>query len=542
VTQNPYLEKSNGRFKITDAGRQYLEGIVTDPTGPVYAFNGTASPVVVAAAMARLSRRAGDMRVTILDEFAAVGEGAAEGLIERVVTSYGDDSVQQLTGLQLVVEGASNLLTKQLEWGRLASYLEQSTRYIFFDQKDPAGRYLWYGPPNLPLDLAQDYARTMDGIFEAYSTIVRQLTDHVREENPRPDLSRDPDGWAGWPGATRAQACDAARPVLPVATKSTVGIFGSAQAIDNLIMFLLSQELEEAQATGRSILTNVRQVAPVFFQRTDRADRGLLSVAYRKETRRTVRALAQTRLDHSHQSDQCSGKVNLIDYWPTDELSLVPEILFEGSGLPLGEIRRQVVNWDRAAQQEVFRAYIGDRLNRRHRPGRALEKAHFEWEIDGKDYGTFRDLQRHRMVDAFEWQHLTPYYGYDLPPSVKQAGLEGAFHGCFEASAKLYQKLFDNGHEEEAQYACLLGHNMRYRFVANLRELFHLIELRTQPAGHPGYRKICNRMFELLSAVYPLSASAMQFVNTGDNLDELTRMASERNTAAKLRKLGVISE
>ena len=45
------------------------------------------------------------------------------------------------------------------------------------------------------------------------------------------------------------------------------------------------------------------------------------------------------------------------------------------------------------------------------------------WELVG-DYGTFRDLQRHRMVDAFEWQPLTPYYGYDVPDLVVEAGME----------------------------------------------------------------------------------------------------------------------
>ncbi|MFO0920433.1 MAG: hypothetical protein U0451_02060 [Candidatus Saccharimonadales bacterium] len=38
------------------------------------------------------------------------------------------------------------MLTKQLEWGRLASYLEQSTRYIYFDKKDMSGKYKYFTP------------------------------------------------------------------------------------------------------------------------------------------------------------------------------------------------------------------------------------------------------------------------------------------------------------------------------------------------------------------------------------------------------------
>jgi thymidylate synthase ThyX len=70
-----------------------------------------------------------------------------KSLLQRVITAYGDDSVQQLVGQHIVVEGASNLLTKQLEWGRFASYLEQSTRYIYFDEKDKEGKYKYFVLP-----------------------------------------------------------------------------------------------------------------------------------------------------------------------------------------------------------------------------------------------------------------------------------------------------------------------------------------------------------------------------------------------------------
>ena len=119
---------------VTDHGKEYLSDAVTSIDGDVYAFTDKLSPVTIAAAMARLSRRGDDMRITILDEFANKADKDAQ-LLQRVITAYGDDSVQQLGGVHVVVENASNLLTKKLEWGRLASYLEQSTRYIYFDKK-----------------------------------------------------------------------------------------------------------------------------------------------------------------------------------------------------------------------------------------------------------------------------------------------------------------------------------------------------------------------------------------------------------------------
>src|SRR3989344_5271442 len=153
-----------------------LEQILTDPDGPVYVFNSSANPVLVAAAMARLSRRGDDLRVIYLDEFADTPPEKADDLIKRVVTAYGDDSVQQLIFLQLVVEDASNLLTKLLEWGRFAGYLEQSTRYIYFDQKDKNGSFKYYIPANLSAKIKCIYAADMDAIFDSYSLMVRSLT------------------------------------------------------------------------------------------------------------------------------------------------------------------------------------------------------------------------------------------------------------------------------------------------------------------------------------------------------------------------------
>ena len=142
------MKVKGDRLEVTPAGRKYLDRIVTSTEGSVYAFNSKASPLMVAAAMARLSRRGSDLRETFLDEFALAGDEDASGLIHRVVTAYGDDSVQQLAGMHIVVEGASNILTKLLEWGRFGAYLEQSTRYIFLDEKDKDGNYRYFVPEN----------------------------------------------------------------------------------------------------------------------------------------------------------------------------------------------------------------------------------------------------------------------------------------------------------------------------------------------------------------------------------------------------------
>jgi thymidylate synthase ThyX len=529
--ENPYITKDkDGRMSVTPEGEAHLQKVVTDTKGSVYAFTSESSPLLVAAAMARLSRRGSDLREIYLDEFAAAGKEGAEGLIDRVVTAYGDDSVQQLVTVATVVEGASNLLTKKIEWSRLASYLEQSTRYIYYDQKDAEGNYKYVTPRNLPENLAKEYRASLDGIFSLYSEIVRGVTEHIRKENFEPT---DKTERMAWLGATRAQACDAARPTLPVATRSTVGIVASSQAMEAMVRRLLADPLQESNETGRLLLRESRKVIGAFLKRADLPERGLAWVMYLEETKKRLRDLSKKYLPQA--SRDFSREVRLVDFSPKNELDLLPGMLFEVSELSESELRKDIAAWSAEKKEEAFAAYIGDRLNRRHKPGRALEEAHYTWEIVA-DYGTFRDLQRHRIVDAWEWQNLTVKYGYDIPELVREAGFETQFRECFTISERLWRALRDAGFREESQYTTLLGHKLRYRFIINAREAFHLLELRTSPQGHPGYRKICREMHRLIAEVHPRLGKAMKFVNQGGD-PPLTRMEAERATQIKLKKL-----
>jgi thymidylate synthase ThyX len=219
-------------LRLSELGHQVMSQYVTSTTSNVYAVKDTLSDRIVSAAMARLSRSPDDMRVIIANEFSPEikatetgSQGKEIGLLRRVITAYGDDSVQQLGNIAVVVEDASNILTKLLERPRIgAAYLERSTRYILFDtmKLGPDGKmhYRYTVPPELDAESAAEFSRTMDDIFELYSVIVRNLIRHIGEKSIEDPSKRD----AAWRAAVRAQACDAARGILPLCTTSTVGI------------------------------------------------------------------------------------------------------------------------------------------------------------------------------------------------------------------------------------------------------------------------------------------------------------------------------
>ena len=66
-----------------------------------------------------------------------------------------------------------------------------------------------------------------------------------------------------------------------------------------------------------------------------------------------------------------------------------------------------------------------------------------------------------------------------------------------------------------AQYAVPMAFRIRFTMRMNAREAMHVIELRTQPAGHPSYRRICQQMHDLIRdrARHRAIAEAIGFAN-----------------------------
>src|SRR5689334_12825590 len=248
------------------------------------------------ALFARYSRYSGSLRRLFLDEFAAdvpaggrpldgaEGERAA-GLYERVFIGYGDDSIAQVGGAHLACEYASNLLTKVLQRGRLAAYLEQSTRYIPYDRPLEGGGFRYYSDD----ELGPEYRRAMDELFGIYSTSLERVQAWAADRWPRGN--DEPEG--AWRSSVRAKALDLLRGLLPAATLSHVGVFASGQAYEQLVMRLMASPLPEARAYGAMILEELRKVIPSFVARIERPERGGDWIEYLRERRGAAEAVAE---------------------------------------------------------------------------------------------------------------------------------------------------------------------------------------------------------------------------------------------------------
>ena len=222
-----------------------LEPYATNLDRPVFALRNLPE-TVKGALFARYSRSGKTLRRLFLDEFATqveagehpatseVGTARATALYQRVFDDYGDDSVAQLGGAHVACEQASNVLTKLLEWGRLAAYLEQSTRYVSYADR-PGGRWRYHLDPDVDAsDLGPEYRRVMDGLFATYAELLPALTDHLARVVPHEPGSSE----AAWRRAVKARALDGLRGLLPAATTSNLGIFATGQAFEALLLRL----------------------------------------------------------------------------------------------------------------------------------------------------------------------------------------------------------------------------------------------------------------------------------------------------------------
>ncbi len=520
----------------------------TNTDRPVFALINLPE-TVKGALFARYSRSAKSLRRLFLDEFlkdaplpngsdtgrheGGVGTERADKLYARVLNEYGDDSVAQLGGAHLACEGVSNVLTKVLEWGRLMAYLEQSTRYVPYTDR-PHGRWKYHVPGEVERSpLAAQFTRTMDHAFETYARWIPAMEQHFRARYPKAPEDSD----TVYRSVIRAKALDTLRGLLPAATTSNVGLFGSGQAYEALLLRMLAHPLEEVRTCAQWILNELRQVMPAFLARIDQPNRGGRWIEYLADTRRAVEAAAHPLV--AGVAPAVRDEVTLTEFDPDGEVKVVASALYSASNLPddqvMGVARRMSAD-DRAA---ILRAYVGNRANRRHKPGRAFERTRYRFDVLA-DYGAFRDLQRHRLL-TIEWQPLTPDHGYTEPAAIEDAGALADWTEVMDRSAALHAGLVSEGLREAAPYSVVMAYRVRFYMDMNAREAMHVIELRTSPQGHPSYRRVCQMMHTAIADVagHRAIADAMQFADHSEV--ELERLQSERAIEKKRSTINRLS-
>lgn len=448
----------------------------------------------------------------------------AEKFYNRWLAEYGDDSIAELGGAHVGIEGISVLATKALEDRRLGlSFLEKSTRYVRFDDK-VNGSYKYYKDSNiLNSRYGKLYEETCNSLFDTYSELISPMTVYFKTKFPKAlEISEK-----AYETSIRAKACDTLRGLLPLSTLTNMGVFGNGRAYEYMLTKMFATSLREAKIIAEEAYTELSKVIPNFIERI-KTEKGSKYINYFDKTEKALENITQKFI--SKKTNDEKVKIELVDYDKDAEYKTVASILFTKSNIPLRKLLSLAKKMGKNSREKILKTYYGEREGKWHKIGRAFEEAYYEFEIVS-DFGAYKDLERHRVMTQ-EKQMFSCDLGFDVPKDVVDAGFEKTYRKAMDKAKKAFEKTREK-FPIEAQYLVTHGYKVRYKMKMNLREAFHLCELRSSPQGHPNYRFIAQEIYKKIKEVHPSLAEGMKFVNMEN--PGLERLSSEIRKEEKVK-------
>jgi thymidylate synthase ThyX len=439
------------------------------------------SPETIAVAFAKTSRSPESFR----DIAAELSDDKSAQFHEKWVVGYGHASVAEHAVLHIAVENVSRLAIECLESNRLASYTEKSTRYQLWDADH------FYTPRAIAESgLAGLYRETVTGLFAAYQRTLGPVRALMQAKHPR----REGESEARWDGRIRSKYVDNCRFLLPAAALANVGVTANARVLESAIRKLLSHPLEEVREIGAEVKAVARGETPTLVKYAD-------AVPYQTETAQALTAAAGAL-----KGEAAGAPVTLVDHDPAAEDKFLAACLYRYGGAAYADCLEAL----RAMGPEQKRALAAEALGRLDKydvPLRELE--HVTYTFDAvMDQGGYFEIKRHRMMTQSP-QRLTGRLGYAVPRAIEEAGLGDDYKAAMGAAAEAYEQLSES-FREEASYVAPNGFNRRVLMTLNLREVFHLCELRGTLTAHFSVRRTAGQIYALIAEAHPLLAGFMR--------------------------------
>jgi thymidylate synthase ThyX len=442
---------------------------------------GRLSPETIAVTFAKTSRSPLSFQ-QIADEL--TDEKSAE-FHEKWVVGYGHGSVAEHAVLHIAFENVSRLAVESIESNRLASYTEKSTRY---QQWEPGG----YHVPQEVVSTQHEriFRNCCDELFQAYLDSLGPARERVQQRFPKRKGESD----TKWDNRIRSKYVDSCRFLLPSAALANVGMTVNARALEYAIRKMLSHPLQEVREIGEKVKEVAQDEVPTLVKYADQ-------VPYIRETEQDLMNLAK-----SMQSTGNGKSVQLIAYDPEAELDVLASALYPYQQCTFDEALAHIRTLSEKERLQIAESLLG-RLDRFDVPLRVLEHARYTFDAL-IDQGAYFELKRHRMMTQTP-QRLTASLGYAVPRLISDAGIEDDYRKVMQIAREAYATLAA-WNPDVAAYVVPNGFKRRVLMTLNLRELFHLCELRAQPNAHYSMRWLALQMAEMVREVHPILSAFMR--------------------------------
>lgn len=442
-------------------------------------------PETIAVAFAKTSRSPQSF-----DQIAAELSAAASAEFhEKWVVGYGHASVAEHAVLHIALENVSRLAIECIESNRLASYTEKSTRYQTWAQDG------YHVPVEFSSGSAGKlYAATCDALFAAYEQVLPPLRLAIAQQHPR----RTEESSARYEARIRSMYVDVARYLLPASALANVGMTANARVFEGAIRKMLSHPLAEVREIGE-------EVKAVALRETPTLVKYAAPSKFMIDTRTDLEQRARSTAGPAQPADW----LTLTDFEQNAEAKVLAASLYAFGEMPFAQALQVVAQASPAQRAEIAAAALG-RMDRFDNPLRELEYATYAFDCT-IDQGAYFEIKRHRLMTQTP-QALTADLGFATPRLLTEAHVQGIYNTAMTAAASCYSTLLIE-HPHAAAYVVPNGFNRRFMMVLNLRQAFHLCELRSAPNAHFAVRRMAGRMHEMISTAHPLLASFMRWTD-----------------------------
>jgi thymidylate synthase ThyX len=487
---------------LSQESRTRISPFVSNLDRPVFAITGLPEEVI-AVLLAYYSRSRDDLRTNldrlIADDALGISapsatapsraEDKARAFHEKWVVGYGHASVAEHAVVHLAVEQVSIVASKVIEDLRLGSYTEKSTRYVVFDTGSFADL------PALPGPLRDDYRAACKDLFSTYLELFPDVEARLEQLVPT-EKGQSP---ARRAAAIRAHACDLLRGLLPASTLTNLGITANARALGMLLSKMLSSPLDEVRHVAEQMRTEAATVAPTLLRHVE-------TIPYRETLRDSIANAIPWNLVVPR-TDSPAAPVRIIRHDSDALQRVVLALTYDLAVQPhAGDRMKMLDRQDDSTLAKIVRAAFANRGPHDPAP-RAMESSNITIELE-LDYGAYRDLQRHRLLTPTT-QVLGCTLGPTLPQDLRALGIHDRYEQALEGVRPAWERL--TTHDPfAAQYVVPLAYRVRTLWTLNLREVFHVVELRSARQGHANYRRVAQALYHEVCRVHPWLADLIR--------------------------------
>jgi hypothetical protein len=270
------------------------------------------------------------------------------------------------------------------------------------------------------------------------------------------------------------------------------------ESIQSVIRKLSDSNLDELNELGTRTADELSKLYPELQKLVHKTD--------------LVNASKLPKLSEENYSDD-NPPISLIYYSPKNELELTADIIYESSNLSLQELREVTSSWSYDKKAKILSTYCDQFTANKMRSRGALDKTQYTWDVIS-DYATFRDFQENPAFTVVARQPLNTRFGYSLPQDIDDAGLSDLYDQCFDISLSLHSELIQSNYINDAEYATLIGHKLRYQVTNNAESLlFNASHTTDRQRLNIEYDNLLREMVEMVTEVHPLIGASLKASN-----------------------------